>query len=443
MRARSQNIAIVSLGCEKNTVNTEQMMFLLSEAGYSLTKDTGGAEAVIVNTCAFIESAKMESIEAILELGEAKKAGRIGRIIVTGCLPQRYKEEILAEMPEIDAVLGTGSYDEIISVIEPIKGSLRPLERYGDINSPVSETGRVITTPVSWAYLKVAEGCDNRCAYCAIPGIRGRFRSRRIENVVGEAVQLADKGVRELILIAQDLTGFGQDMYGESRLVELLDNLSGIEKIRWIRLHYLYPGKINDKLIDVIANSDKIVKYMDVPIQHISDNVLRRMNRRGGSAEIRALFKDIRERIPGVVIRTSIITGLPGEGDEEFEELSGFLREAGIERAGVFAYSPEEGTPAAQMPYPGRETAERRKELIEGIQSQIMDEFTTSRIGSEIEVLVEGESEIGGYNYGRSYAESPDIDGRVLITGKGPAIGDFVRVRITGTIDNEPVGEII
>lgn len=441
MQAGNHRIAVISLGCAKNLVNTEQMVFLLSNAGYELSGETIGADTVIVNTCAFIESAKMESIEAILELGQAKEDGKIGRIVVAGCLPQRYRTEILRGMPEIDVVLGTGSFDKIVSAIEPIKGTIRTREWFGDINAPVSETRRVLMTPKSWAYLKIAEGCDNRCAYCSIPGIRGRFRSRPIENIVKEANELADFGVRELILVAQDTTRFGLDLYGERALTELLNELSQIEKLKWIRLHYLYPDDIDDKLIDVIAKSDKILKYIDVPIQHISDSVLQRMNRRGGSKVIKSLVRDLRERVPDVVIRTSIITGLPGEGRSEFEELCDFLREVRIERTGVFTYSPEEGTNAAMMPCPDPETAARRKELLEDIQSQIMDDFCESRIGSETEVLVEGECE--GHTYGRSYAESPDIDGYVLIEGNSFLAGEFIRVRITGMMNNEPVGEKI
>ena len=441
MQARNRKIAMVSLGCAKNLINTEQMMFLIKRAGYELTGETKGAVAVIVNTCAFIESARMESIETILELGQAKDRGEIGRLIVTGCLPQRYREEILGEIPEIDAVLGTGSFDDIVGAIERKKGSDDEKEWFGDINTRVSETGRVLTTPPSWTYIKIAEGCDNRCAYCAIPDIRGRFRSRPMDNIITEARELASRGVRELILVAQDVTRYGLDLYNKRSLTELLNGLSGIDGLKWIRLHYLYPDEFDDELIDEIAKNDKILKYVDIPIQHINGKILKKMNRRGGSAEIRRLIQRLRGSVPGAVLRTSIITGLPGEGESQFEELCDFLREARIERTGIFTFSPEDGTPAALMARPEPEVAARRKELLEDIQSRIMDEFNKSRIGSETEVLVEGNRE--GYMYGRSYAESPDIDGHITIEGSGFLAGDFIRARITGTMDNEPVGEKI
>ena len=444
-------VTVVSLGCAKNLVNSEQMMYLLKEAGYELTGETDGTETVIVNTCAFIESAKAEAIETILELGEAKKSGRIGRLIVAGCLPERYKSEILAEMPEIDAVVGTGSFDDIVSVLaaqtgdkvqpgrEPQHGVKPAL--FGDINAPVSETGRVLTTSPLWVYIKIAEGCDNRCAYCVIPDIRGSFRSRRFERIIEEAEDLAGKGVRELILVAQDLTRYGLDIYGGRRLPELLVRLAEIDKLKWIRLHYLYPDDISEELIDVIAENDKILKYLDIPIQHINDGILRNMNRRGSGGDIRALLGRLRERIPGLVLRTSIITGLPGEGESEFEELSLFLRETGIERAGVFTYSPEEGTAASLMDYPDPDTAARRKEFLDEIQSQIMDRFNEKRVGSQTEVLVEHRS--GGSYFGRSFAESPDVDGYICIKGSGIAVNEFRHVSITGVENGEPVGEVL
>lgn len=438
--AAIKTVGIISLGCAKNLVNSEQMMFLIKSAGFYVTEKTEDVDAVVVNTCAFIEAAKMEGIETILELGRKKSEGRIGRIIVAGCLAQRYKEEILKEMPEADAVLGVGSFDDIVKIIEAVGKEEKPAI-FGEIDAPVSETERIITTSPVWTYIKIAEGCDNRCAYCVIPDIRGRFRSRLPERIVEEAYGLTERGVRELIIVAQDVTRYGRDIYGESRLVPLLKALCGIEKLKWIRLHYLYPDEISDELIDVIAENDKILKYLDIPIQHINDGILRKMNRRGSGGDIRALIIKLRERIPGVVIRTSVITGLPGEGDGEFEELCEFLRWAKLERAGIFAYSPEEGTPAALMDRPDEETAAYRAELLTDIQSQIMEDFSRSRIGGVSTVLIEGYGE--GRYYGRSFAESPDVDGYIYIEGGGLSPGGFVDVRFTGVENGEPVGEAL
>jgi len=437
-------VGLISLGCAKNLVNSEQMLYLLQQAGYDVfggsAEEISRADAVIINTCGFIESAKMEAIETILEIAEEKKAGNVRAIVVAGCLAERYKDELLKEMPEIDAVVGVGSFTDIVeAVTAALEG--KPFQRFADINLPDPETDRILSTPAGSAYLKIAEGCDNRCAYCAIPDIRGRFRSRPMESVLAEAERLAARGVKELIVVAQDTTRYGLDLYGRRRLAELLEALCRIEGLVWIRLHYLYPDEIDDALIDVVAREEKIVKYLDIPIQHISDKILRAMRRRGTKQEIVALFRKIRERIPGVVLRTSLITGLPGEGEEEFEELCAFLREAKIERAGVFPYSPEEGTPAAEMDYPPPDVARRRAELIAEIQYGIMDAFNKSRVGKVETVLVEGRR--GRYMYGRSGAESPDIDGVVLFTGGRPAPGEFVRVRITGEKDGDVVGEMV
>jgi ribosomal protein S12 methylthiotransferase len=437
-------VGLISLGCAKNLVNSEQMLYLLQEAGYDVqgdsTEDISRADAVVINTCGFIESAKMEAIETILEIAEEKKAGNVRAIVVAGCLAERYKDELLREMPEIDAVVGVGSFADIVdAVTAALKG--RAFARFGDNNLPDPETDRIITTPKGTAYLKIAEGCDNRCAYCAIPDIRGRFRSRSMESVLAEAERLAQRGVKELIVVAQDTTRYGLDLYGRRRLAELLEKLCQIEGVKWIRLHYLYPDEIDDALIHVIAREEKIVKYLDIPIQHISDKILKAMRRRGTKREIETLFRKIREQISGVVLRTSLITGLPGEGEGEFEELCAFLREAEIERAGVFPYSPEEGTPAAGMEHPPFDVAQRRAELIAAIQTDIMDAFNKSRIGKTETVLVEGRR--GVYLYGRSSAESPDIDGVVLFTGGEAEPGEFVQVRITGEEDGDAVGEMI
>ena len=433
-RAISGRVAMVSLGCAKNLVNSEQMMHLLSLAGYEVTGDTDGADAVVLNTCAFIESAKMEAIDEIIALGRLKDEGKIKKLIVAGCLPERYRSEIFIEMPEIDAAVGTGGFGDIVEAVKAAAGGVEKATFFGDINAPVSEAGRIITTSPAWAYLKIAEGCDNRCAYCAIPGIRGRFRSRPLDKVIDEARWLADSGTKELIIVAQDITRYGLDLYGERSLARLLVELCGIDPLRWIRLHYLYPDEIDEELVDVIAENDKILKYLDIPIQHINDEILRRMRRRGTGGQIRSLIARLRGAIPGLVLRTSLIAGLPGEGEREFEELADFLREARIERAGVFAYSPEEGTPAARMDRPDADVAESRAEILAGIQSRIMDDFNKSRVGSLAEVLVEGRD--GGRCYGRSYAESPDVDGYIGIAGGDAPVNEFIEVRITGVEDD-------
>lgn len=428
-----KSIALISLGCAKNLVNSEQMLYLLDEAGYALSPDPEGCDAVIINTCGFIDAAKSEAIDTILQMAELKAAGKLGKIIVTGCLPERYRDDIRAELPEIDAVLGVGSFADIVSALdEAFAGN--NVEYFGDKNAPVDELPRVVSTGPSWAYLKIAEGCDNFCAFCAIPYIRGRYRSRSMTNILEEARSLAEHGVKELIVIAQDITKYGTDLYGKRSLAELCSKLSEIDGIEWIRLHYTYPDQFDDELIDEIASNDKIVKYLDIPIQHINDGILRAMNRHGTSDDIRRLFKDLRQRIPGLVLRTSIIAGLPGEGEAEFEELCEFLREAKIERAGVFPFSPEEGTRAAKMEHVDFETAQRRAELIMQLQSDIMEEFCRSQVGKTLRVLCEGYDEELKMFFGRSYADSPDIDGLVFFDGAG-CEGNIVDVKITAITD--------
>lgn len=428
-----KSIALISLGCAKNLVNSEQMLYLLDEAGYALSPDPEGCDAVIINTCGFIDAAKSEAIDTILQMAELKAAGKLGKIIVTGCLPERYRDDIRAELPEIDAILGVGSFADIVSALdEAFAGN--SVEYFGDKNAPVDELPRVVSTGPAWAYLKIAEGCDNFCAFCAIPYIRGRYRSRSMTNILEEACSLAEHGVKELIVIAQDITKYGTDLYGKRSLAELCSKLSEIDGIEWIRLHYTYPDQFDDELIDEIASNDKIVKYLDIPIQHINDGILRAMNRHGTSDDIRRLFKDLRQRIPGLVLRTSIIAGLPGEGEAEFEELCEFLREAKIERAGVFPFSPEEGTRAAKMEHVDFETAQRRAELIMQLQSEIMEEFCRSQVGKTLRVLCEGYDEEQKMFFGRSYADSPDIDGLVFFDGAG-CEGNIVDVKITAITD--------
>ena len=414
-----KTFAMISLGCAKNLVNSEQMLYLLSEAGYTLVPEADGADLAVVNTCGFIDAAKSEAIDNILEMAELKKEGRLGGLIVTGCLSERYKDSILSELPEIDAVLGVGSFGDIVEAADAVMAGDH-LSRFASNSAPVDEIARVVSTGPSWAYLRIAEGCDNFCAFCAIPYIRGRYRSRPMENILEEARDLAAHGVKELIVIAQDITRYGTDLYGKRSLAALCRELGKIEGVEWIRLHYLYPDQFDDELIDEIASNDKIVKYLDIPIQHINDAILKRMNRRGTGSEIRALFRTLRERIPGLVLRTSLIAGLPGEGEAEFEELCEFLKEARIERAGVFPFSPEEGTPAAKMEHVDAEEAQRRADLILQLQAQIMDEFCESFVGKTIRVLCQSFDEDSGLLVGRSYADSPDIDGLVFFEGSCP-----------------------
>ena len=435
-----KRIGMISLGCAKNQVNAEQMMYLLQQAGYELLSGVEGADVVIINTCGFIDSAKSEAIDNILAMGALKEEGIIGKILVTGCLSQRYQEEILQEMPEVDGVLGTGCYDDIVSAVEALLAD-QTVCRFGDINAALTETGRVLTTPAYYAYLKIAEGCDNRCSYCVIPSLRGRYRSRSLEDCLYEARMLAEDGVKELIVVAQDTSRYGIDRYGERKLPELLRALCKIEKLHWIRVHYLYPDELTDELIDVIASEPKIVKYMDIPIQHVNDHILKRMNRRGTRAELDELFARLREKIPGVVIRTSLITGLPGEGEAEFDELCDWLRAHKLERVGAFAFSPEEGTAAAKMEHPDEETAAHRAEIVSELQSRIMDEYNDARVGTVMEVLCEGYDPETEQYFGRTYADSPDIDGRVCFDSKITVhTGSFVSVKITGVCDGDLIG---
>ncbi len=438
-------VCLISLGCAKNLIDSEQMLSLLDEAGFALTGDPEEADVAVVNTCAFIESAKSEAIENILAMGELKKAGKLQKLIVTGCLAQRYQEELLTEMPEIDALLGTGGVSQIVSAIQkaaPNAGAGQKPQYYGDINAPLDEAGRVVSTGPGWAYIKIAEGCSNNCAYCVIPSVRGKYRSRPMENILSEARALAETGIRELIVVAQDPTMYGVDLYRRRALAELVRELARIEGLAWIRLHYLYPDAVDDELIDVIASEPKVLKYLDIPIQHINNKILKDMRRRGSGDDIRALFPRLRARIPGVVLRTSLITGLPGEGEAEFEELCAFLREARIERAGVFPFSPEEGTPAYDMPHVDAEEAARRAEIVRELQAGVMEDFDRSRVGTTVRVLCEGFDEDTGLYAGRSFAESPDVDGYIYFGSRDEcAAGEFYDVVIRGSLDGDLAGE--
>ena len=434
-----ETIGFISLGCAKNQVDCEQMMFLLQQAGYQISAGIEDTDLVIVNTCGFIDSAKSEAIDHILTVGALKAEGRVGKLLVTGCLAQRYQEEILKELPEVDGILGTGSYYDVVSAVKELLSG-EGVSQYGDINAPTRECGRILTTPAHFAYLKIAEGCDNRCAYCVIPSLRGRYRSRKLEDCVAEAKLLAENGVRELIVVAQDTSRYGIDNYKRRMLPTLLRELARIPELHWIRVHYCYPDEITLELIDVFAAEEKIVKYLDIPIQHVNDAILRSMNRRGNKAYLEELFPRLRQQIPGLILRTSIITGLPGEGEAEFEELCDFLRRHKLERVGAFAFSPEEGTPAAQMDYPDTEVAVHRAQLVAELQSRIIDEYNERCMGKQLEVLCEGE-DAQGY-YGRTYADSPDIDGILHFTSlRSVPVGSFVTVTVTGVQDGDLLGE--
>lgn len=437
-------IGFISLGCAKNQVDCERMMYRVSEAGHTVCAAEPGCDIVVINTCGFIDSAKSEAIDSILQMGQLKAAGQIGKILVTGCLSQRYQAEILSEMPEVDGLLGTGSYTEIVPAIERLLHG-EAVSDFASIDAPEEETGRILTTPAHFAYIKIAEGCDNHCAYCVIPSLRGRYRSRPMDDVLYEAQLLADAGVKELIVVAQDTSRYGTDLGTHRRLLpELLRRLCQIEKLHWIRVHYVYPDEIDDALIDTIASEPKIVKYLDIPIQHCNDAILRRMNRRGSGAYITELFAKLRARIPGLVLRTSLITGLPGEGEAEFAELSEFLRRERLERAGVFPFSPEEGTPAYDMPHPDAETAMRRAQLLEEVQSEILDDWNNAMIGKTVEVLIDGYDADVEQFYGRTWADSPEIDGRVwLCAEEPPVIGTFVQVKIDSAVDGELSGWVV
>ena len=437
------NVAFISLGCAKNQVNCEQMMAAAQAAGSTVQASPEGADVVVVNTCGFLASACEEAIESILEMAELKKAGRVKKILVSGCMAQRYQEDVLRELPEVDGVLGTGSYGDIARAInEVMVQGLRPCH-FGDISTAEQGGARILSTPPWYAYLRIAEGCDNRCAYCIIPALRGRYRSRPMAELLDEAAELASAGVKELIVIAQDITRYGTDLTGEHQLAKLLRELCRLD-FHWIRLHYLYPDEVTEELIDTVAREEKIVPYLDIPIQHCSDGILKAMNRRDTKAELLELFAKLRERIPGLVLRTSLITGLPGEGEEELAELCDFLREVRIERAGVFPFSPEDGTKAAKMEHVDFEEAQRRAEIVVDVQSDIIDAYNDSVLGSTREVLCEGFDPQAQMFFGRSYAESPDIDGRIWFTAEEevPA-GTFVPVRLTGTMDGELTGETV
>ena len=435
-------VAFISLGCAKNLVNTEQMMALCRKAGHTVTGDPEGADVAVLNTCGFIESAKSEAIANILELAQLKDEGKLKKLLVAGCLTQRYPDDIRVELPEVDGMLGTGSYTDVVTAVEELMAGEKA-EHFGNIHKTYEDGERIVTTPPYTAYLKIAEGCSNGCSFCIIPKLRGKYRSRSLESLMAEARGLAESGVQELIIIAQDITRYGEDLGDGTTLSTLLKKLCKLP-FHWIRLHYLYPEAVSDELIETIASNKKILHYLDIPLQHANDGILKAMRRRNTKQDVIDLFDKLRKAMPDVVIRTSLICGLPGEGEEEFEELCEFLAEQKIQRAGVFQFSPEEGTLAAEMDNQvDPEVAERRVELVVDLQSRIMDEFNESRLGGVEEVLCEGFDSAEGCYVGRTYADSVEIDGRVLFTAAGliPA-GTFVNVRITGVTDGDLTGEI-
>ena len=438
------NIGFISLGCAKNQVDCERMMYRVQEAGHTVQADVVGCDVVVINTCGFIDSAKSEAIDFILQMAQLKENGLVGKILVTGCLSQRYQKTILEELPEVDGLLGTGSYTEVVPAIENLLQDENVFD-FKSIDLPEEETGRILTTPEHYAFIKIAEGCDNRCSYCIIPYLRGKFRSRQMDDVLYEARLLAANGVKELIVVAQDTSRYGTDLPGHQRLLpDLLRELCKIDGFEWIRVHYVYPDEIDDAFIEVMATEPKIVKYLDIPIQHCNSKILKLMNRRGDGVFLRELFAKLRERIPGLVLRTSVITGLPGEGEEEFEELCQFLKEQKLERVGAFPFSPEEGTPAAEMEFPDSEIAQERAQMIETIQSRIMDDYNESMMGKTIEVLVDGFDEDFQQFFGRTYGDSPEIDGRVWIASEESLVeGSFVSVCVDGIVDGDLSGYLV
>lgn len=437
-------IGMISLGCPKNQVDAEHMLALMDAEGWEIVDYVDGCDAVIVNTCGFIDDAKKEAIENILDMVELKKEGVISKIIVTGCLAQRYKDEIVKEIPEVDAVIGIGANGDIIKTVEEVMSGVDTIENYPPQCDLPLEGQRILTTPQYWAYLKIGEGCSNRCTYCTIPSIRGNMRSRSMENVIDEAKQLAESGVKELILIAQDTTSYGLDLYGELKLPELLNELCKIDSIEWIRLLYCYPDRITDELIKTMKNQEKVVNYIDLPLQHADDKILKAMNRRGDQALIRNVISKLRTEIPDVVIRTTFIVGFPGEGEEEFETLAEFVNEIEFDRLGVFTFSPQEGTPAFDMEDQVDEDIKtRRGEVIMQDQYSIMEEKNNEKIGKTYRVVVEDYDGYSDSYTGRTYMDAPEIDGLVKFTShKDLDIGDFVDVEIFDVEDYDLIGEV-
>ena len=437
-------IGFISLGCPKNQIDTEVMLRELVDAGYEITPEDIEADIIIVNTCGFIESAKKEAIDNILDVAWLKKNRKLKGIICCGCLSERYREQIFEELPEVDAVVGTGSIHNIVKAVEAVSKGEKYLSC--EPNEELVLGGeRVVTTPEYTAYIKIAEGCDNRCSYCAIPNIRGAFRSRKIEDIVEEAKSLEELGVKELVIVAQDTSRYGLDIYGEYSLARLIKELTKETSIPWFRMLYCYPDKITDELVEEIANNDRVVKYIDLPIQHVSDNMLKAMNRHGDGKCVRDTVKRLREKVPGIVIRTTAIVGFPGESDEDFTELCEYIKEAKFDRFGAFPYSREEDTPAYDMPNQIDEQVKQdRYDEIMALQLDIHEELNQKKIGNTVKVLCEGFDPVAETFFGRSEADAPAIDGKVYFSSKRkPKEGEFVNVKITDAIDYDLFGEMI
>lgn len=437
----------VSLGCDKNLVDTEKMLGLLNREGYAFTDDEGEADAILINTCCFIGDAKEESVNTILEMARLKEEGRCRALVVAGCLAQRYKEEILEEIPEVDGILGTTSCDEIVNVLNGILGREKqaPVSCFHDLaEPPTGGENRVVTTGGYYAHLKIAEGCDKRCTYCIIPYLRGSFRSVPMEQLVQEAGQLAEQGVKELILVAQETTLYGKDLYGGKALPKLLHELAKVPGIQWIRLQYCYPEEITDELIEAIRTEEKVCHYLDIPIQHASDGILRRMGRRTNQAQLREMIAKLRREIPDIALRTTLISGFPGETQEDHEELMAFVDEMEFERLGVFAYSAEEDTPAYSFPdqVPQEVKEERRDEIMQ-LQQEIAFEKSEDMVGRVLTVLIEGKVVDEPAYVGRTYMDAPGVDGLIFVNADVELMsGDFVRVRVTGSAEYDLIGEI-
>ena len=436
------NIFFVSLGCDKNLVDSEVMLGLLDAKGYQIVDDETLADVMVINTCCFIHDAKEESIQTILDMARYKEEGRLKALVVTGCLAQRYKQEIIDEIPEVDVVLGTTSYDKIVEAVEEALEGKSEVE-LADINAlPLPETKRLVTTGGHYAYLKIAEGCDKHCTYCIIPKVRGNYRSVPMERLIKEAQELADQGVKELILVAQETTVYGQDIYGEKSLHKLLKELCQIKGIRWIRLLYCYPEEIDDNLIQVMKEEPKICHYLDLPIQHASDAILKRMGRRTSKQQLIDTITKLRKEIPDIALRTTLITGFPGETQEQHEEVMEFVDEMEFDRLGVFTYSPEENTPAAEMAdqVPEEVKEERRDELME-LQQEISYDRGQDRIGQELLVMIEGKVADESAYIGRTYGDAPKVDGYIFVqTGELLMTGDFAKVRVTGALEYDLIG---
>lgn len=438
-------VGMVSLGCPKNQVDAEILMGLLRQDGFELTPDAGLADVVVVNTCGFIESAKQESIENILEFCQLKKEGRIKCVVATGCLAERYREELVKEIPELDVVLGIGSNEQIAAAVRTaLDGKKSVLFDAKKEDLPLNG-GRVLSTLPFYAYLKIAEGCDNRCSYCAIPMIRGRFRSREMADILEEARWLSENGVTEVVVVAQDTTRYGEDLPGGETLAALLTELCKIDGFRWIRVLYCYPERITDELLEVFAREEKLVKYLDIPLQHANGRVLRAMNRHGDRQELTALMKKIRDRVPGIVLRTTLIAGFPGETPEEFEELCEFVNDIRFERLGCFAYSQEEGTPAGRMKDQIEEEEKiRRAELIMEQQMFIMNDYNEAQVGNVLTAVVEGYDRYAQAFFGRTAMDAPDIDGKIFFTSPKPlSIGQYVGVQVDEVLDYDLMGEAV